>query len=917
LIVNRLRLFRTGSFSSNAVIMILPLLMLLALVPGRELPDGETALVRQMLDRGWHAVAEQHCRRGIEEAGSADARAEWELLLADCHEQHLWLLESAERNELLRLATSRLTESVQDHNLQPELDLLLRVRQIELIASVGRIETLLRAPVPVSFPGPQGSFIRGMEPAGEPATSPLLTQGLDHSAALLKQLESQRELDRQIAREARERLQLAAATLRFGQSVRMAADAAVMLRTEAIALAETLARSTSNPERKWSARRLRAELELLNGDQEAFALQLTALRSLPATPAQVFEVDAVAWRGLLQDGRPSEVLAGASAPAEPIPERQVGVASQALLAIRLQALLQVHELIWLTGDEADTRAERHRSAVEFQAARQQAMTITRGVWQERCRLIAARFDRVVEVGPDAASRLEAIVALEQSGELEEARRQLRSLIALSGTAAPRIRAGLLLQTGELDLRVSDWVAAESSFRQSQELFAAASLPHRAAAADLLRVFAIGQLWKHHEATAAGDASRTGEVRYRTALDEHLQRFTEESTAITAHEWRARLRRTADPLSAAEELLLAVSLTRRPDAVDPESTMSRKSADLVLEAGVTLLDARELIEPASETKEWQIRWVDACRQCESRAAESLLASESSESRSAAGQHIPVRVLSHVLQVISAGSEPDDWKMRGMDTAADRSALSAIPDDASETVQRRAARERLLIVCHELELVAAVRQLASPSTWSESQASLQEQDFDSRLNSARRLMRWLPTTREAAMHPGDPQLAAVVLSLVKLNDGEAVPAVPLLIRRAAVIQQAARVADRQESFDLALEQLAELSLDDQQLECVAALAALPHGGPSGSVADTMSAQTLAVRQRFWERVRERSKSGSDSWLEASLQLAMLSQMNRRPEEALRIVRVVDVLHPEWGNAERRRRAAELRRQLESAP
>jgi hypothetical protein len=346
-------------------------------------------------------------------------------------------------------------------------------------------------------------------------------------------------------------------------------------------------------------------------------------------------------------------------------------------------------------------------------------------------------------------------------------------------------------------------------------------------------------------------------------------------------------------------------------------MSRTSSELVLEAGVTLLDARELIEPASETKEWQIRWVDACRQCESRAAESLLAGESSESRSAAGQHIPVRVLSHVLQILSAGSEPDDWKARGLETAADRATLSAIRDDVSETIERRAARERLLIACHELELVAAARQLSSPSEWSELHARLQGQTIDSRLRSAMRLIRWLPSAQETALQPGDPQVAAVVLSLVKLQDGEAVPAVPLLIRRAAVIQQAARIAGRQESFDLALEQLAELSLDDQQLASVAALAALPQGGQSGSVADTMSAQTLAVRQRFWERVRERSKSGSDAWLEASLQLAMLSHTNRRPEEALRIVRVVDVLHPDWGNTERKQRAAELRKQLEPQP
>ncbi|HCP12410.1 MAG TPA: hypothetical protein DIT89_08770, partial [Planctomycetaceae bacterium] len=92
-----------------------------------------------------------------------------------------------------------------------------------------------------------------------------------------------------------------------------------------------------------------------------------------------------------------------------------------------------------------------------------------------------------------------------------------------------------------------------------------------------------------------------------------------------------------------------------------------------------------------------------------------------------------------------------------------------------------------------------------------------------------------------------------------------------------------------------------------------------GVAGSLSVRTSADPSARRTlvSFWQKLRNQSRPGDDLWLEASLRLAESTAIEGRRQDALRMLQVVNVLHPEWGRAERKQRAAMLQKQLESAP
>ncbi|MEZ6059137.1 MAG: hypothetical protein R3C19_02130 [Planctomycetaceae bacterium] len=100
------------------------------------------------------------------------------------------------------------------------------------------------------------------------------------------------------------------------------------------------------------------------------------------------------------------------------------------------------------------------------------------------------------------------------------------------------------------------------------------------------------------------------------------------------------------------------------------------------------------------------------------------------------------------------------------------------------------------------------------------------------------------------------------------------------------------------------LLALKLSPQQLQCIAAA----FGRTSAKPADSDG-----TGHRFWQHVLNASEQGSDIWLEASLQSALLEFENGNAAEATRRLAVVDLLHPDWGGKERQQRAEELARRL----
>jgi hypothetical protein len=86
---------------------------------------------------------------------------------------------------------------------------------------------------------------------------------------------------------------------------------------------------------------------------------------------------------------------------------------------------------------------------------------------------------------------------------------------------------------------------------------------------------------------------------------------------------------------------------------------------------------------------------------------------------------------------------------------------------------------------------------------------------------------------------------------------------------------------------------------------------------AAATALATANFRAPAHFWKQVRQQTRSGEPAWLEAALQLASIAAADNHTAEALRILRSVSVLHPAWGSPERRQRAADLLKSLESAP
>ena len=108
---------------------------------------------------------------------------------------------------------------------------------------------------------------------------------------------------------------------------------------------------------------------------------------------------------------------------------------------------------------------------------------------------------------------------------------------------------------------------------------------------------------------------------------------------------------------------------------------------------------------------------------------------------------------------------------------------------------------------------------------------------------------------------------------------------------------------------------VSLSDAQLSRIGALVSA--GVTAGAAASPAESPDAGRTRRFWQSVQKRSRAGDDAWFEATLQMAFEAEKSGDRKAAVRILTTVSVLHPGWGTNERRARAEELKKRLESAP
>lgn len=897
-----------------------------------DVADGEREFVQQLLDRAMYGLAEQFCYRQLEGLHDVNHLATWEMMLSECQQQHAWNMDADSRNGMIRESAERLTEFLRNNAPSAENDLMLRVRQIELLSAAGLMEEIIQSPIsslqllPAATAMPNGNLPpRRVSPETKFATE-AINQARTLAESLLTQIEEvRREVDRDAVRAARERTRMVLTDVAFVRYRLADAKESKKLREEAETLIEQMQKTTSDDWLRFRCRVMLAEIQLDLNDFDAFQLRYGTTQAAANTQNEKASVSALKIRSLLQQGLPSEALQ------EYVEASKNGLAlTQELQTLRLEGLLQLLELLYQL-DESPQRTElENKTQLEFQQLRDKTLALTTGVWRQRCVRIADHFDRVLQVGPDAALELEYVAELVDVGDIVTARQRLQSLAQRLSSKSPILAARVQLQAGNLSIRMREWPIAKAELQLAKEKFQAANDMPGAAAADLLSVYVIGQRWN------SGSSGDVTEADYQSAIEAHLSDFPGQKTVTQARDWKARLLRATSPLKAAREFLDLAALHQTlstNSAAEPVQAQPMSSEQLLrlCLAGDCLIDAlgrpeKSLVDAdksyVTELKtlrdEFLVRAAEAA--IEQPELSSLYSLILKCQQSGLGLLEPLRTTSDWPEMLinnrklleslplherAAPGQPDAASEET--TSADAS-TSSQKLSTSKNTDLHSLQSRAETICHTMIVLCSVRQLANAADYQTSMARLTSLPRKDRQAVAQSLARQMNS--DAAAVPGDVQLALFLISLVTESPESSRPTLTVDDRlvELQLLQTLGRVAKSTAAYDKCLNDLLAMTLDDSQIARTADIVTQS----AGSQSSTASKQNA---KRFWQSVQKRTKAGQDAWLESSLQLALIAESSGDKKEAAKILGVVDVLHPEWGTPARKTRANELRSRLEA--
>ncbi|MEJ7593858.1 MAG: hypothetical protein WKF77_20155 [Planctomycetaceae bacterium] len=842
-----------------------------------EIADGEREFVQQLQSRQFFDLAEQFCGRQSENCRTADERAAWQMLLADCRQQHAWELREPGRTQILTHAAESITQFVRKESPGAELDLLLRVRQIEILSSIAEIDATC------------SEF--GPKIAPQPLATQAITEGLQLAEAMLLQIDLiRKDIESDVARTARDRTRFVVAQLLLGQARQNPADATV--RSRAAMAAEQLMKSSGDDEMRFQARRLLAESLLDKIDITGFELLVTSLTSMAENEAQQIAVASLKIRGLLRRDQPSEALQFC------LDLEKQALRSEELSTLRLASLLHLFELL----HQLDAPDLRQKTADEFRLLNRRVSSASRGVWRDCCERIALRFSHVEKFGPEAATAVESVADLIAAGDFTAARKSLLEMRASFERTNPQIAATLSMQAGDLAIRMNDWPAAQKDLDSAVGLFRTAQNQEQEAASDLLRIYAMGRHWDA-DVSAPIESRNTLEVAYRTALEQHVAKYSDAATTAKAREWRAMLIRETDPVAAAEELLALTS-----DAANEKSRRLIQAGEILIDVtfdsrtAATVIDADRL---TATIKAWALR------------AEEVLA-EHATSATPASPEVWVRPVLEIQRLMFSlqrrWAASDDWQKLAENAALQLNALTA-PDstDVSAPPANRFPGEQQIQITgavadgHTISALAACRQLLGFDAMQESRDVLLRQSREKRHQLAGFLLHQASETNDPI--PGDPQVGFLALDLLSVETSAAM-SVDRQLKQLPMILAASKVADNFQRFDAVIGELTATPLSDVQLQTTVSILQRRNAMKTTGTASPDSAET------FWQSVLKRSRAGDNQWLEASLQLATIAVQKKDFKDAAKVLNVIDALHPDWGTSERKMRAQALKLRLESA-
>lgn len=847
----------------------------------------EQQYLDQLTSRQLFGMAEQHCSAQIALHTDKEDQARWTLRLCQTYRQHAWFANGANRDALLHQAIEQITTFLQRETIVPETELSMRLHQIRALAQTARIRLLLYNAGHLSETGmvtaePGNDRLREgnirktggtrqegrVSPDGMPPEIPEVVRGIELATALLKQLETiRRELDATRVRDLRQDARLVIAELQSLQ-MQQANDVPDDQRRQTENLLESVARSAGSSHQRIQARWLHAELTLYSADPKSFELKVAGVAE-PVETVGPRSAVSLRIRNLLRTGKPSDALQLCIA-ARPLNALQ----QQELAWLKLEAMLGLFQI----AEELDDRQLLLTTAADFEQLTRESRRLTRGVFFDACERVVARFALIREVGSEVAELVQTVDALRRDNQIPEALTTLKlALQRLPARTPVRSKAALLLRNGELLIQTQQWAAAHDRLEESVRLFSDADMHAEAAAADLLQVFCIGQLWNLQPERPEA------KQRYRTALVDHVQTYSTESTARRAREWLLQMVAAEDALHAAE---MAFELIDE-NAVPQEVLHRAEQMGELLRSAESVQSTDAKSDRDSLTKKFR-------ELQRSLREESEVLSDS--------QRASLELLDLELQLQHAGKGSVNWPVI-------RARLESICRDLQQAVAEDAISEgsQKLLRCSVLEFLAVARTESDTDRLQSLQRSLLNQNGPGAWETARILHRFYHGA--AASAPGDFWLAKTVQKLMHrvLRDNDEAPVTfEQLLQQLRISERAAEFTGDLDLRESLLNAVMATRPDASQLQQIAAVL---------TSSDVPGSTDRRVVRRFWQRVFGQHVQGSEPWLEATFNLAHLAAADGDLAEAEKRLGLVKALYPDWGTPDRRERATELADRLKT--
>lgn len=829
---------------------------------------ADEQFLRQLTERRFFDLAEEHCLREFGRASDIDRKAWWQLSLCRIYEQHAWFADSASRGGLLNQSVEKLAEFLTDNAATAEHEFDLRLQQIRTLTQSVRM-AIIQA---------EAGNLFGKTPAAvadriRPQQKVTVDRAIQLTEGMMTRLEEvRRDLDSIFARDIRDACRIALAELhaiRFQLNANQPLQQDDADRTAGELLANQTIRSASRPQQKRNARWLLAELSLTASNHQQFELLIGAAKRKEGEN-DLFVAEFLQIRNLL---RKQEATAAFNLASET--SGRTALQIQQLEWLKLEATLGFLELASQLNDEPLIRTADQAFQKQLIRTRQ----TNAGVFRDAAETTIRRYDLIQSVGTKIADLTEEIDRERATGNASHAFSLLEQALSQLSDEFPRARAALLLRAGEILIERKDWVTARQNLRKASELFEFEKQTSQQAVSDILQIYAQAQIWSQSTHDQAEQKQR-----YVSALESHIRRFPQGTTTNRARAWLLQVIESVDAVRATS---LAMDIfDSAPDKAARMKALQQAGELLSPFEGGVAVKSPELLESfrkrvaklENDPGKYSIASVATIRLC-------------------------------LLEFDLATADVSDANWSEFD-----SRLSAIggdlPDDLMTVHTSDAAVENSSVQLRWslLDGIIAARQPSNEERQEVAERRLQDLEGEGAIAAIKFLSQQL---KDEQINAGDVWLARLNQQLISktLDEKSETEQQQFALQLLPHVVRAARVTGEDSLRSRVLGIVFTGPLNGQQMATVVdAISSSASSKVKNNGGDT------ATLSEFWRTVIRKNKQGTEPWLEAWLQLATIAAGAGKTDEARQQLDVTQALYPDWGTPARRKRVEDLQKSLQ---